>query len=320
MRKTRLIAAALAFASLAGSAFADGETIAVITKNQTNPFFQAERIGAEKAAQALGAHVLQYIPTQPDSIPEQMSQFDDVAVKKPDAVVMVPVDYKAMVPGVQKLNAAGIPVVNVTDRSAGGTMVAYVGANDYDLAKSTATYLLKAIGGKGDVVIIEGVRGTLTSSDRLRGFQDAVKAFPEVKLVASQPGNYQRLQANQVMENLLQAQPNVAGVLAANDAMAAGVIDALADAGSKAQVVGINGTREAIAAIKAGQMLATGDYDGFMQGCIATTIAIRAVRHLPIRDPIVLKPIVIDKTNYGPYDTAADQRTCPNWDDVAAQP
>ncbi len=77
--------------------------------------------------------MLQYIPTQPDSIPEQMSQFDDIAVKKPDAVVMVPVDYKAMVPGVEKLNAAGIPVVNATDRSAGGKVVAFVGANDYDI-------------------------------------------------------------------------------------------------------------------------------------------------------------------------------------------
>lgn len=318
MLMTRLIAAVLALAGAAGPALAENETIAVMTKNQTNPFFQAERIGAEKAAQTLGAHVLQYIPTQPDSIPEQMSQFDDVAVKKPDAVVMVPVDYKAMVPGVQKLNAAGIPVVNVTDRSAGGAMIAYVGANDHDLAEATADYLLKAIGGKGDVMIIEGVRGTLTASDRLRGFQDAIKAYPDVKLVASQPGNYQRLQANQVMENLLQAQPNVAGVLAANDAMAAGVIDALADAGSKAQVIGINGTREAIAAIKGGQMLATGDYDGFVQGCIATTIAIRSLRHLPIRDSVVLKPIVIDKTNNGPYDTPVDQRTCPTWDEVAA--
>ena len=248
-----------------------------------------------------------------------MSQFDDIAVKKPDAVVMVPVDYKAMVPGLQKLNAAHIPVVNATDRSAGGTVVAFVGANDYDVAKQTGRALLKALGGKGDIVIIEGVRGSLTAADRLRGFQDALKEFPGAKLVASQPGNYQRLQANQVMENLLQANPKVAGVMAANDAMAAGVIDALADSGSKALVVGINGTKEAIDAIKAGQLLASGDYNGFLQGCIAMTIAIRELRHLPVRDNVVLNPVVIDKTNYEPFDTPVETRACPVWENIPAQ-
>ena len=77
------------------------------------------------------------------------------------------------------------------------------------------------------------------------------------------------------MENLLQAHPNVDGIMAANDAMAIGAIDALDDAKHKALVVGINGTKEAIDAIKSGKMLATGDYDGFLQGCIGTMIAIR---------------------------------------------
>jgi len=317
MQKQTLLACVAALALSPGPAMANGETIAVMTKNQTNPFFQAERVGAEKAAAQLNAKVLQYIPTQPDSIPEQMSQFDDIAVKKPDAVVMVPVDYKAMVPGVEKLNAAGIPVINATDRSAGGKLVSFVGANDYDTAKATGEALLKAIGGKGDVVIIEGVRGALTAQDRLRGFTDAIKEFPNVKLVASQPGNYQRLQANQVMENLLQANPHVAGVMAANDAMAAGVLDALTDGSSKALVVGINGTKEAIDAIKAGTLLATGDYNGFLQGCIATTIAIRYLRHEPIIDSIVMHPVVIDKTNYQPYDMPVDKRSCPTWDEIA---
>ncbi len=316
MSRRVILGLALACA-VSGPALADGETIAVMTKNQTNPFFQAERVGTEAAARQLGAKLLQFIPTQPDSIPEQMSQFDDIAVRKPDAVVFVPVDYKAMVPGVAKLNAAGIPVVNATDRSAGGKVVAFVGANDYDIARQTGRALLQAMGGKGDVIIIEGVRGALTSQDRLRGFQDAIKEFPGVRLVASQPGNYQRLQALQVTENLLQSNPGVAGVMAANDAMAAGVIDALADANKTALVVGINGTKEAIDAIKAGTMLATGDYNGFLQGCIATTVAVRYLRHLPIRDDIVLKPIVIDKTNYQPFDKPVEQRSCPAWDDVA---
>ena len=183
--------------------------------------------------------------------------------------------------------------MNVTDRSAGGDFVAFVGADDYSIAKATGEVLLKAIGGKGDVIIIEGVRGAATAQDRLRGFKDAIAEFPDVKLVDSQPGNYQRLQAMQVMENLLQSNPNVAGVMAANDAMAIGAMDALADANSKAQIVGINGTKEAVDAIKAGKMLATGDYNGFVQGCIGTEIAIRYLRHEPVPKKVTQPSVVV---------------------------
>ncbi len=317
MKRVSIIALALALAGgAAAPAFADGETIAVLTKNQTNPFFQAERVGAAKAAAEMHAKVLQYVPTQPDSIPEQMSQIDDIVTKKPDAIVMVPVDYKAMVAGVQKINAAKIPVVNVTDRSAGGDFVAFVGADDYSIAKSTAEVLLKAIGGKGDVIIIEGVRGAATAQDRLRGFKDAIAEFPNVKLVDSQPANYQRLQAMQVMENLLQSNPNVAGVMAANDAMAIGAMDALADANSKAKIVGINGTKEAVDAIKAGKMLATGDYNGFVQGCIGTEIAIRYLRHEPVPNKVTQPSVVVQAANLGPYDVPVDKRECPAWDQI----
>ncbi|WP_338318216.1 sugar ABC transporter substrate-binding protein, partial [Bradyrhizobium ottawaense] len=85
-------------------------------------------------------------------------------------------------------------------------------------------------------------------------FNDALKETPGAKLLASQPGNYQRLQALQVMENLMQSNSQIDGVLAANDAMAVGAIEALDGANRKAQVIGINGTKEAIDAIKSGKL------------------------------------------------------------------
>ena len=124
------------------------------------------------------------------------------------------------------------------------------------------------MGGKGNVVILEGVKGSLTSTDRVRGFNDAIKEFPEVKLLASQPANYQRLQALQVTENLMQSFPQIDGVLAANDAMAIGALEALDGANRKAVVVGINGSREAVELIKSGRLLASGDFNGFVQGCL----------------------------------------------------
>ena len=314
-----LPAAVIAALACAGPALAANETIAVFTKNQTNPYFQAVRVGAEAAAKTLGANVIQYIPTRPDSIPEQLSQVEDVIVKKPDAIVFIPVDSRALVPAVEKINAAGIPVTNITDRIAEGKLVAYVGADDYNIGLSTARALLKAIGGKGNVVILEGVKGSLTNSDRVRGFNDALKEFPQVKLLASQPGNYQRLQALQVMENLIQSFPQIDGVLAANDAMAIGALEALDGANRKAAVVGINGSREAIELIKSGRLLASGDFNGFIQGCYGVEIAVRNLRKEGTPKEIILKPKVIDKTNYQPYETPVEQRQCPKLSEAATK-
>jgi ribose transport system substrate-binding protein len=315
---TGLCAAVLGLA-VSAPARADGESIAVFTKNQTNPYFQAVRVGADTAGKALNVKIIQYVPTKPDSIPEQLSQVDDVVVKKPNAIVFIPVDYKALIPAVEKINAAGIPVVNITDRIASGKLVAYVGADDHSLALETARHLLKAIGGKGNVVILEGVRGTLTNTDRVKGFNDALKEFPDVKLLATQPGNYQRLAALQVMENLMQSHPQIDGVLAANDAMAVGALEALEGANRKAALVGINGSKEAVELIKSGKLLASGDFNGFIQGCLGTEIAVRHLRNQPVPKEIILKPVVIDKTNYQPYEVPLESRTCPKVESYAAK-
>jgi ribose transport system substrate-binding protein len=298
------------------AAFAADETIAVFTKNQTNPYFQAVRVGADFAAKSLGAKTIHYIPTKPDSIPEQLSQIEDVVVKKPSAIVFIPVDYKAMVPGVEKINDAKIPVVNITDRAAGGKFIGYVGSDDYSLGLETGRYLLKALGGKGNIIILEGVKGSLTSTDRVRGFNDALKENPGAKLLASQPGNYQRLQALQVMENLMQSHQQIDGILAANDAMAIGAIEALDGANRKAQVTGINGTKEAIDAIKAGKLLASGEYNGFVQGCSGMMMVIRSLRNEPAVSEIVLRPAVITKDNYQAHDVPLEARVCPSWDEA----
>jgi ribose transport system substrate-binding protein len=118
------------------------------------------------------------------------------------------------------------------------------------------------------------------------------------------------------MENLLQAHRDIGGVFAANDAMATGVIEALDGANRKALVVGINGTKEAVDAIKAGKMLATGDYSSFLHGCIGTMAAIRSLRKLPVPTEVVFPAKVVDKTNYQALDIPVEQRSCPKWEEV----
>lgn len=294
----------------------DGDVIAVFTKNQTNPFFQTVRLGAEDAARQMEASVIQYVPTRPDNIQDQMNQIDDATIKRPDAVVFIPVDSQAMVPGVERLNAAGIPVVNITDQVLGGDVVSFMGCDEYTLALNTGRFLLDRLNGRGNVIVLEGVGGSRNSANRVGGFMAAIDEYPEVTLLASQTGNFQRLLGLQVTENLLQSYPEIDGILAANDAMAMGAIEALDAAGRSALVVGLNGDKEAIDAIKAGTLLASGDCNGFLHGCMGTMAAVRHIRNLPVPAEFTFPVTVIDETNYAPLDVPAEERMCPAWESI----
>ena len=318
-----VLAAALAIASVScapsGGPAADRPTIAFFTKNQTNPYFQSIRQGADSAGRELDVAVVHFVPTKPDSIPEQMSQVEDVAIRRPDAVAFIPVDSQAMVPGVERLNKAGIPVVNVTDRAAGGQFVAFVGCDEYVVAKNTARRLLTELKGRGRVVIIEGVRGSTNNTMRMRGYTDALAEFPGVSLLATQPGNFQRLQALQVMENMLQSYRELDGVLALNDAMALGAVEALEAAGRQAMVVGINGTKEAVDAVLQGKLLASGDCDGFLHGCGGVMAAARHLRKEAVPADIEFAVEVIDRANASRAGVLQPARSCPAWDELVTR-
>ncbi|MFJ1208343.1 sugar ABC transporter substrate-binding protein [Burkholderia pyrrocinia] len=302
------------------SALAASETIAAFYKNQVDPHFALVRAGVNAEAKQLGVSVTHYAPTRPNDLGEQLSELEDVGVKKPNAVLFMGVNPHGVVPAIQKINTIGIPVVNYNDRVAGGKFSSVVVADDYNLGLDVARYLFKSLGGNGNVVILEGVKGSTTSDERVRGFRKALQEFPNVHLLASQPANYQRLQALQVMENLIQSNPKIDGVLAAADVMAMGAIEALEAAGQKqVKVVGIGGVPESVKAIKEGRLLATAEFNGFKMGCIATMAAVRTLRKEPVPDTVLIKGIVIDKTNYAPFELPGDQRQCPAWSDVASK-
>ena len=311
------VCVAAAFALMPATGMAAGERLAAFYKNQVDPHFALVRAGVEAAAKDLGAGpITHYAPTRPNNLAEQLSQIEDATVKHPDAILFMAVDPRGVVPAIEKVNAAGIPLVNYNDRVQGGKFVSYVAADDYNLGLDSGRYLLRALGGKGNVIIIEGVKGATTSDDRVRGFRKALEEFPDVKLLASQPANYQRLQALQVTENLIQSNPKIDGVMAAADVMAFGAIEALEAAGRKeTRVVGIGGVPESIEAIKAGRLLATAEFNGYKMGCLATTAAVRQLRKLPVPPQIVLKGIMIDKTTMAPFEVPADKRQCPKWED-----
>jgi ribose transport system substrate-binding protein len=269
-------------------------------------------------AKTHGFIVFHYIPTAPDNVPQQTFLVEEALRQKRDAFVFTPVDIKAMVAPIQKANAASVPVVNVGDRLTGGESVAFVGSDDHYIALLTARTLFKAMGGKGNLVLLEGPPTIPTATLRLNGFKEALKEFPDIKVTLQKNALYARPPASDLLKAMLKLRPppQIDGVLAANDAMAVGAIEALDGANRKAQVIGINGTKEAIDAIKSGKLLASGDYNGFVQGCLGTMMAIRSLRDQPVVTEIVLKPTVITKDNYQPFDVPLEQRTCPTWEEA----
>jgi ribose transport system substrate-binding protein len=308
----------LAFApSLAGA-----ETIGIFTKSAGNPIARAVRAGADVVAKANGFTVFHYIPTSPDNVPQQTALVEEALRAKHDAIVFTPVDVKAMVPPVQKINAAGIPVVNVSDRLAGGDAVAFIGTDDYGIALDTARTLLKAMGGKGNIVVLEGPDTIPTAVGRLRGFKDALKEYPEVKVLLSKSAMYARPAALDLIKTMLKLNPppQIDGVLAANDAMALGALEAFKDAKKKVPlIVGINASKEVVDLIKSGDILASGDYNGLVEGCLGAEIAIRTLRKQPVPKEVMAKTSVVDKTNYQPYEIPAERRPCPTLESMAAK-
>jgi ribose transport system substrate-binding protein len=315
-RHAACVAAAIAVLNVSALLPAGGETIATFTRNPSNPILRGVRIGGETAARSLDAQVVHFIPRN-ETPAEQLGLVDELVRAKPDAVVLAPFDPQAMVPAVDKLNAAGIPVTNVNERLAGGSVVAYVGTDDYQLALATARYLINAMGKKGNVVILEGPDNLPTSIERVKAYKDAVKEFPDVKLLAAKSANYARTPAVEVMKSFLRLYPQIDGALAANDPMAIGTVEALKAANRKALVVGINGSKEVIDFVKSGDILGSGDYNGFAQGCLGTQIAIRNLRKQLTPKEISLKSVVMDKTNYQTYETPIERRACPTLDSIA---
>jgi ribose transport system substrate-binding protein len=291
------------------------ENIAVFTKNTTNPFSKAIRLGADAAAKKLGVVVSHYTPTTADNAGEQTKLVNDAIQAKPDAIVFDPVDNAAMAPAAEKINAANIPVVDITDRSSGGKFVSYVLPDDYQLGLSTGRALIKAMGGKGNVVILEGIPNLTSTVERNKGFNAAIKENPAVMLLASKSGQYQRRPSQTLMEGWIRQFPQIDGVMAANDSMAAAAADTLQARKRNALVVGINGSPEAIELIKGGKMLASGEYNGFVIGCLGVEIAARNLRKQEVPAELMVKPIIYDKDNYQKYQARIDEKECPTVED-----
>jgi ribose transport system substrate-binding protein len=290
-------------------------TIAVFTKNLTNPAYEAFRIAADKVAGATGAKIRHYVPKQPDNVDEQKAMVEQVLKDRPDAVIFIPVDDVAMIDSVKKLNEARIPVVLVSNPLP-GSFVTYVGADDFEIGYRQARYLFDKLGGKAKIVVIEGIPVAPTNRERVRGYKRAFAEFPGIEVLASGVGNYQQPDAKRVMAKFLADYRQIDAVLSANDGMALGALEALKEANRTALVIGINGILPAVKLIETGALLASVDFNMFKIGCTATRAAMRYLKGEPLPEKILLPAEIIDKSNYGAWLVPVEQRACTEWSEV----
>lgn len=222
-----------------------------------NPFFVTLKDGAEAAAKAAGVQLV--VVDAQDDAAKEATNIEDLIQQGVSALLINPTDADAIVPSIEKANAANIPVFTIDRGAAGGVVVSHIASDNVAGGKMAAEFLCNALGSKGKVVELEGIAGTSAARDRGAGFNDYMSAnCTGVEIVAKQTANFDRAEGLTVFENILQAQPEVNGVFAHNDEMILGAIEAAAAANRTGiTFVGFDAVDDAVAAVKGGTLAAT---------------------------------------------------------------
>lgn len=282
--------------------------LAVFTKNFSNPAYAAARLGAERAAAMFGAEVRHYVPETPDDAGQQSALIHAALETQPDAFVFTPVHPTQVDAALACVHAAGIPVFGFVNEHAAARYLAYCGASDAQLASDIAEHLFRHLHGSGKVVIVEGPADSVTSIERVQAFDAAAQRFSGIRIVGRCSGRYQREPARDAFAALLATLPQIDAVLAANDIMAIGVLDALQAAGRSAAVSGVNAIPQAIAAIRGGRMLASADFNAMQMCFTATECALRHLRGEAVPARIDLPVAIVDRHNAAQWDLPYAER------------
>lgn len=249
---------------------APAETIRVGYAGPTlnNAFFVGLQQGVRQGAEAQG---FELVETNANGDAQQ--QFNDAVnllSQDIDALILTPIDSQAITPAVVQANEAGIPVFTLDRGSEGGDITSFV-ASDNVAAGATAAewiaeFLTERYGEpRGNVVNLVGLIGTTAAADRDQGFKEALAAYPDITIVAEQEGAFDQERSLNAMTNILQVESEIDAVFGANDDNTIGAVRAIEGAGrlvpagepGHIAVIGIDGTAQALEAIRAGQQTAT---------------------------------------------------------------
>jgi ribose transport system substrate-binding protein len=244
-RRTLLAALVAAFTATATAAHAADVKIGASLLTQQHPFY-VELANAMKA-EAAKDHAQIDIAIANQDLSKQIADVQDFVTKKVDVIVISPVDSKGVKAAVLTAQRAGIPVITVDIGAQGVEVASHIATDNYAGGLQAGALMCKVLGGKGKVGVID--YPTIQSViDRVTGFKKALEACPDVKIVAIQPG-ITRADALSAAQNMLQANPDLAGIFGFGDDAAMAAAVAGKSAGNHVKVIGFDGMPEARAAV-----------------------------------------------------------------------
>ncbi len=224
----------------------DRQSVGVSLLTMQHQFYQELRRGLEDAAKEAGLRLVivsaEFDPTR------QANQVDEFIVRKVAAIVVCPCDSRSVGASIVAANQAGIPVftADIANNSSLGKVVSHIASDNVAGGKEAAKLLAAAVGGRGSVAILSHPE-VASVSDRVKGFKEQIASYPEIRVAAELSAEGKRDKAVKVMEDLLQAHPDLAGAFAINDDTALGALAAIESAGKagRIQIVGYDATPEA---------------------------------------------------------------------------
>jgi ABC-type sugar transport system substrate-binding protein len=268
-----------------------------------NPWRLAQTASMKAEAEKLGWQLV--YTDAAGSAAKQVADVNSMIAQGVDAIFLSPREEKPLIPAVMAAKKAGIPLFlidrNVDAKLAkpGVDYVTFIGSDFILEGKQAGEWLVKATNGKATILEIEGSTGSSPANDRKTGFDGVIAQHPDMKIVASQTGNFNRVEGRQTAEALLQAHPEATVIYAHNDEMAIGAIAAIEAAGKKPGkdilVVSIDGEKDGLQAIIDGKMGATVECNPrFGPAAYAAAIAYSKGEKIP--------PIMTNKDNF--YDSS----------------
>ena len=291
------LGAALISGAMAASAAAADFSLSFIVKDMTNPYYWRMGEGAKRAAEELGID-LNFVSAKVNGdIDGQIAVVETEIVKKPDAIVLVPMNGTALIPKVMEANSAGIPVITADTRVDKGPakVETFVGLDEEQSFAGMAQWVVDQLGGKGKVAILEGFRGSSTAELRLKGMMNVFNANEGIEVVASIAADWDSEKGLKASEDILQAHPDVNAIIGSNDLMALGAVQAVKGAGRLDDViiVGDDAIPAALTALKSGELDATIDGNTDQVGYEAVMAAYKHVTEGADLDDWIVVPSTI---------------------------
>jgi erythritol transport system substrate-binding protein len=227
----------------------------IIVNDPSNPYWLTEGNVAKATAEKLGYTAS--VNAHKGDTNTESNLIDTAITNKSVAIILDPANADGSVGAVKKAVAAGIPVILVNaEINQEGLAKAQLVSNNAQGAALGAQQWVEAIGDKGNYAELFGAPSDNNAATRSNGYETVLSQYPDLKKVAKEVANWDRTQGHNKMQSMLQANPDIVGVISGNDEMALGAIAALKEAGKLANVKvgGFDGSPDAVAAIKAGEL------------------------------------------------------------------